>query len=129
MLDTNICIYIINQKPQTVLEKLKKHSAGDLYLSSIVVSELYFGVYNSQRVGQNLSALAEFLKPFSILEYGENEAKQYGKIRADLQKRGESIGSLDMLIAAHALAADMTLITNNTKEFERIRELRCENWV
>lgn len=129
MLDTNICIYIIKNKPQNVREKLKEFDIGDLVLSSITVSELYYGVYKSEHLEKNLLALEHFLKPFDILEYDIKASIAYGKIRADLEKRGQIIGGLDMMIAAHALSCNMILITNNTKEFQRVKELRLDNWV
>lgn len=129
MLDTNICIYIIKNKPQSVREKLKEFDIGDVVLSSITVSELYYGVYKSEHMEKNLLALEHFLKPFDILEYDIKASVAYGKIRADLEKRGQIIGGLDMMIAAHALFHNMTLVTNNTKEFQRVKELRLDNWV
>lgn len=129
MLDTNICIYIIKNKPQNVREKLKEFDIGDLVLSSITVSELYYGVYKSEHMEKNLLALEHFLKPFDILEYDIKASVAYGKIRADLEKKGQIIGGLDMMIAAHALSCNMTLVTNNTKEFQRVKELRLDNWV
>ncbi|MBE0490683.1 MAG: type II toxin-antitoxin system VapC family toxin [Sulfurospirillum sp.] len=129
MLDTNICIYIIKNKPQNAREKFKEFDVGDLVLSNITVSELYYGAYKSEHVAKNLLALEHFLKPFDILEYGIKASVAYGKIRADLEKRGQTIGGLDMMIAAHALCHNMTLVTNNTKEFQRIKELELDNWV
>ena len=102
MLDTNICIYIIKNKPQSVKEKLKSYNIGDLIISSITVSELYYGVYKSQYVQKNLLALEYFLRPFDIVEYGIEASVEYGKIRAKLEKEGQPIGGLDMLIASHA---------------------------
>lgn len=128
MLDTNICIYIIKNRPLHVKKRLSDYSVGDVTLSSVVVSELYFGAYKSEKVEQNLMALEEFLKPFDILEYGTSASKEYGKLRATLERSGTIIGGMDMLIAAHALASDMTLVTNNTKEFKRVEGLRLENW-
>jgi tRNA(fMet)-specific endonuclease VapC len=129
MLDTNICIYIIKNKPQSVKEKFMMYDVGDLSLSSITVSELYYGAYKSQYVEKNLLALEHFLKPFSILEYGTKASVEYGKIRASLEKSGKVIGGLDMMIAAHARSLDMTLVTNNTKEFKRVDNLVLDNWV
>jgi len=129
MLDTNICIYIIKNKPQNVREKFKEFDIGDLVLSSITVSELYYGVYKSEHVEKNLLALEHFLKPFDIFEYDIKASVAYGKIRADLEKRGQIIGGLDMMIAAHALSCNIILVTNNTKEFQRVKELRLDNWV
>lgn len=129
MLDTNICIYIIKNKPEHVREKLKCYNVGDLALSSITLSELYYGAYKSQYVEKNILALEHFLKPFDIVEYDLKASIEYGKIRANLEKSGQMIGGLDMLIAAHAKSLNMTLVTNNTKEFERIDGLVLDNWV
>lgn len=129
MLDTNICIYIIKNKPESVREKFKCYNIGDLVLSSITVSELYYGAYKSQYVEKNLLALEHFLKPFDIVEYDLKASIEYGKIRASLEKSGQIIGGLDMLIAAHAKSLNMTLVTNNKKEFERIDGLILDNWV
>ena len=129
MLDTNICIYIIKNKPQSVLDELKKCNVGDIILSSITVSELIYGAHKSQFVEKNLKAIEHFLIPFDVAEYDYKAALEYGKLRASLEKKGQPIGSLDMLIAAHALSLDMTLVTNNIKEFERVEGLKVENWV
>jgi tRNA(fMet)-specific endonuclease VapC len=129
MLDTNICIYIIKNRPEHIRNKLKEFDIGDIALSSVVVSELYYGVYKSEHVEKNLLALEYFLKPFNILEYDLKASIEYGKIRASLEKSGKVIGGLDMLIAAHAKSLDMTLVTNNTKEFTRVENLVIDNWV
>ncbi|WP_038533910.1 type II toxin-antitoxin system tRNA(fMet)-specific endonuclease VapC [Sulfurospirillum multivorans] len=129
MLDTNICIYIIKNKPQSVLDELKKCNVGDIILSSITVSELIYGAHKSQFVEKNLKAIEHFLIPFDVAEYDYKAALEYGKLRASLEKKGQPIGSLDMLIAAHAKSLDMVLVTNNMKEFERVEGLNVENWV
>ena len=129
MLDTNICIYIIKNKPQTVKERFKEFEIGELCISSITVSELMYGVYKSQHMEKNLKAITAFLMPFDIIDYDYNASIEYGRIRAYLEKKGQIIGGMDMQIAAHALASDMTLVTNNTKEFERVQGLKLENWV
>lgn len=129
MLDTNICIYIIKNKPQSVLDELKKCNVGDIILSSITVSELIYGAYKSQFVEKNLKAIEHFLIPFDVAEYDYKAALEYGKLRASLEKKGQPIGSLDMLIAAHAKSLDVALVTNNMKEFERVEGLEVENWV
>lgn len=128
MLDTNICIYIIKNRSQSVKERFKTYDIGDLALSSITVSELYFGAYKSMHVDKNLLALEHFLMPFDIVSYDANAAKIYGQIRASLEKSGQVIGGLDMQIAALALSLDMTLVTNNTREFQRVDNLKLDNW-
>lgn len=129
MLDTNICIYIIKNKPQSVREKFSTFEVGELCISSITVSELMYGAHKSQHTQRNLQAIEAFLLPFEIVEYDYNASKYYGMIRADLEAKGQVIGSLDMLIAGHAMALGTTLITNNMKEFKRVEGLALDNWV
>ena len=128
LLDTNICIYLINHKPQQVFERFRQYQLGQLAVSSITASELAFGVEKSGSE-RNKRALKKFLSPLEILPYDEQAVWHYAQLRHDLQSKGQTIGSLDMLIAAHALALDVVLVTNNTKEFERIERLKLENWV
>ena len=128
LLDTNICIYVINHKPQQVFERFRQYQLGELAVSSITASELAFGVEKSGSE-RNKQALKKFLSPLEILPYDEQAIWHYAQLRHDLQSKGQTIGSLDMLIAAHALALDVVLVTNNTKEFERIEKLKLENWV
>ena len=129
MLDTNICIYIIKNKPQSVRDKFQKFSIGELVISTITVSELMYGAYKSQFVEKNLKAIEGFLMPFDIVEYDFMASIEYGKIRAYLEKKGQVIGNMDMQIAGHALSLDLTLVTNNTKEFKRVLGLKLDNWV
>lgn len=129
MLDTNICIYIIKNKPQSVKKKFQEFHIGELCISSITVSELMYGVYKSQHVEKNLKAIEGFLMPFDIVDYNYTASIEYGKIRADLERKGKVIGNMDMQIAGHVLALDMVLVTNNMKEFERVEGLVLENWV
>ena len=128
LLDTNICIYVINHKPQQVFERFRQYQLGQLAVSSITASELAFGVEKSGSE-RNKQALKKFLSPLEILPYDEQAIWHYAQLRHDLQSKGQTIGSLDMLIAAHALALDVVLVTNNTKEFERIERLKLESWV
>ena len=129
MLDTNICIYIIKNKPLQVKEKFNQYSVGEICISSISVSELYYGVEKSNFKEKNLKALSLFLAPLNIVKYDEKAALEYGKIRATLEKKGTVIGSLDMLIAAHAKSMGIKLVTNNTKEFQRVDGVELENWI
>ena len=129
LIDTNICIYIMNHHPPGVLEKFKCVGVGEVGISSISVSELYYGACKSNKIKQNIKRLEEFLYPFEILSYDESASREYGKVRSHLEKNGQVIGPLDMLIAAHAISKKLTIITNNTKEFKRIRLLKVENWV
>ena len=129
MLDTNICIYIIKNKPQHVKQKFLAFNIGELCISSITVSELMYGAFKSQFVEKNLNAIEAFLLPFEIVDYDYMAAIAYGKIRAALEKQGKVIGNMDMQIAAHALALELTLVTNNTKEFKRVDGLILDNWI
>ncbi len=129
LLDTNICIYLIKRKPPEVLQRFLQLPPSSIFISSITTSELYYGAQKSQRVHTNLEALNQFLLSFRIVDYDESASFLYGELRADLEKRGQPIGSLDMMIAAHALSLDVPLVTNNTKEFERVKGLKLENWV
>lgn len=131
MLDTNICIYAIKQAPKEVLLKLKKElTDGDgLCISAITLAELKHGTEKSARPEKNEAALAELLAALTVLPFDDLAAAQYGKICAYLQKCGTPIGAMDMLIAAHAISEDMTLVTNNVREFERVPDLTIENWV
>lgn len=128
LLDTNICIYIINNKPPKVRKKLESHQVGDIYLSSITIAELYYGAYKSKRKEQNLLALEHFITPFEIVDFDYQSALCYGKIRAELEKKGCVIGGMDMLIASCAMSINATLVSNNTQEFRRISGLKLENW-
>jgi tRNA(fMet)-specific endonuclease VapC len=129
MLDTNTCIYIIKKKPPDVIERFIQTEISQIGISSITLSELSYGVSKSSKPEQNQIALAQFIAPLEILPYGDDAAQYYGTLRTHLEKQGTPIGSLDMLIAAHALSADCTLVTNNEKEFIRIPNLKIENWV
>lgn len=129
MLDTNICIYIIKRKPQVVIERFLRTEISQIGISSITLSELMYGVSKSSKPEQNQMALTQFMAPLEILPYGDDVAQYYGDIRVHLEKQGTPIGSLDMLIAAHALSAACTLITNNEKEFIRVPNLKIENWI
>lgn len=129
MLDTNICIYIIKQKPKSVIDKFKKMKNANICISSITYSELLYGAEKSSNIAKNLLALTMFLSNIEILSYDESASVDYGIIRAKLEKQGKIIGPLDMLIAAHAKSLNITLVSNNLKEFERVDGLKLENWV
>lgn len=128
LIDTNTCIFLKNKKPIHVLEKLSSVLNQDVYISSVTIAEMQFGVYNSQNIEKNRISLTEFLAPFQIIAFDDRDAEYFGKIRAELEQKGELIGPYDMLIAAQALARRLILVTNNTKEFRRISELVIEDW-
>jgi len=128
MLDTNICIYVIKEKPESVIRKFLKNNPEEMCISSITYAELLYGVEKSKAIQKNRIALSLFLSPIKILEFNDYAAQEYGQIRADLEQKGMPIGSMDMLIAGHAKAEDLILVTNNTKEFQRVAGLKLENW-
>ena len=129
MLDTNMCIYLIKRKPHQVLEKFQTLSAGDISLSTVTVAELQYGIAKSQRPQQNQTALDLFLAPLVIADFDSAAARQYGQIRAELEQMGTPIGAYDLLIAGHARSLNATLVTNNTREFARVSDLKMENWI
>lgn len=128
MLDTNICIYAMKKKPEKVLRRFREELDEGICISSITLADLEYGMKHSSDPVKNEQSLLCFLAPLSILPFGAAAASEYGEIRAYLQDRGTPIGPLDMLIAAHARAEGMTLVTNNVREFERVPELEIENW-
>jgi tRNA(fMet)-specific endonuclease VapC len=129
MLDTNMCIYIIKRHPENVLRKFTTLDVNDVCISSITLAELMYGVQKSHHQKKNEAALEEFTSPLEIIPFGEEAADQYGHIRAYLEKKGTPIGSLDMMIAAHAQCMGSILVTNNKKKFSRIPKLKIEDWV
>ena len=128
LLDTNICIHVINAKPPAVLERFRQHRMGEIGLSSVVAAELAYGVAKSCSA-RNRQALEMFLAPLIILPFDEAALWAYGELRAELERKGTPIGALDTMIAAHALSQQSTLVTNNTREFARVSGLALENWV
>ena len=128
LIDTNICIYIMNNRPVDVIKKFKQFNPGEIGISTITVSELQYGVAKSTYRNENQHRLDEFLAPLEILAYNEIAARTYGDIRFQLEKHGKPIEPLDLLIAAHALSQNLIIVTNNDKEFKRIKNLEVENW-
>jgi len=128
MLDTDICIYLINDRPASVRKRLAALKPGDAGVSSITVAELVYGVAKT-RSARNRAALEGFLLPLEIADFDLDAAMAYGEVRAGVEQKGTPIGPLDMEIAAHAIALDVILVTNNQREFSRVAGLRCENWV
>ena len=128
MLDTNICIYVINQRDQGMLERFEPFSAR-VCISSITYAELCFGVVNSGHVDHNTRELEAFRLDLEIVPFGEEAGMHYAEIRSALRRRGTPIGANDLLLAAHARSLDAMLVTNNRSEFDRVPELRVENWV
>lgn len=129
MLDTNICIYIIKHKPESVFRYLQKHDPSEICISSITYAELIYGVEKSKFVERNRVALTIMLANIDIIDFDSKAAESYGKIRSELEKKGNIIGQLDMMIAGHAKSLGYIVVTNNTKEFKRVSGIRIENWV
>ena len=128
LLDTNICIHVINAKPPAVLERFRKYRMGEIGLCSVVAAELAYGVAKSGSA-RNREALEMFLAPLIILPFDVAALWAYGDLRAELERKGTPIGALDTMIAAHALSHKSILVTNNSREFARVPGLALENWV
>jgi len=128
MLDTDTCITLIRQRSPRLLEKIVAFMPGELGLSVITVAELHYGAEHSLYREQNRAALAQFLLPFDIADFDHAAALTYGSVRANLESKGPPISSMDTLIAAHALALKVTLVTHNPSEFQRVPGLEVEDW-
>ena len=129
LLDTNICIYLIKKRPLAVLERFRQYSPKDVAISTITLFELQYGIEKSQYRERSEDALAKFLLPLNLINLDRSSAVEAAIIRAQLEKKGMPIGPYDLLIAGLARSLDMILVTNNTKEFERIDGLHMENWI
>jgi len=128
LIDTNICIYAINKKSAIVLERIKENSKKGIYLSSLTIAELEYGVENSTHIEKNRIALLKFISLFNILCFDDSDAIPYGKLKAKLKRAGNIIGPIDMLLAAQSLSKDLIFVTNNVDEFKRIEGLKIEDW-
>lgn len=128
MLDTNVCIYVIKAQSASVLERFASHPVGDIGMSVITLAELEYGVTKSRRPARNREALEGFVSPLEVAPFDRQATTAYGRLRTALEKKGQPIGSMDLLIAAHAISLDVRLITHNVKEFGRIPGLRIEDW-
>mgnify|MGYP001390827740 CR=1 FL=1 len=129
MLDTNTCIHLIKHHPVSLQEKLSVVQVGEVAISSIVSAELWYGVAFSQKKKENEAALKDFLQYVEVVDWPQEAAPLYGQIHAELRKKGRQIGAMDLLIATHALFLEKILVTDNQKEFERVRGLKVENWI
>ena len=129
MLDTDTCSYIIRERPASVLERFRQLTMEQLCISVVTYAELLYGVERSSSKRINRPIVDDFVRHLDVIAWDEAAAEQYGKIRADLEARGEPIGAMDMMIAAHAKSIKAVLITNNQKHFARIKRLMIENWV
>ena len=129
MLDTNICIYAIKHKPEKLFQELQKQEPSEIFISSVTYAELVHGVEKSTAVEKNRLALSLMLANIEIMDFDVDATNYYGKIRADLEKKGTPIGPLDMMIADHAQSLAYTLVTNNVREFSRVEGLKIKNWI
>jgi tRNA(fMet)-specific endonuclease VapC len=128
MLDTNICIDVIKERPRLVLERFASHTVGDIGISVMTLAELEYGVSTSSRPTKNREALDQFISPLEVAPFDRHATTVYGRLRAALEKKGQAIGSMDLLIAAHAVSLDVRLITHNVREFGRVPGLKIEDW-
>ncbi|MDN3690495.1 type II toxin-antitoxin system tRNA(fMet)-specific endonuclease VapC [Cyclobacterium jeungdonense] len=128
LLDTNICIYLIKNRPEIVLKKFRSYPISMFRVSAVTITELYYGVAKSKRKKTNEDALIQFLAPFEFVSFTDADAIAYGEIRAELERIGQVIGAYDLQIAAQAISRKITLVTNNIREFQRLPGLVCENW-
>ncbi len=129
LLDSNICIYIINQNPRSVVEKIKLYKPNQIKLSSISIGELEYGVSKSSNRERNRNAILDFSSCFDIVDFNDEDAEIFGIIRSNLERKGQIIGPYDMQIASQAISRNLVLVTNNVMEFSRIPNLKLENWV
>jgi tRNA(fMet)-specific endonuclease VapC len=129
LLDTNICIYIVNKNPVEIIKRLEKYQPSKIKISSITVAEMKYGTSKSKYRKKNREALRGFLSPFGIINFDSMDAEIYGIIRAELERNGTIIGPYDMQLAAQALRADYVFVTNNVREFKKVKKLRIENWL
>jgi len=129
LLDTDICIYLIKQHPPEVLARFQQIQLKQLHISTVTIFELHYGIEKNNSHQRNLTALENFIAPLTVVDFTADAAKKAALIRHQLQQQGKPIAAYDILIAAIALALNMTLLSNNTREFERVKGLKLENWV
>ena len=129
LLDTNTCIYFLNRASDRIIAQFKKFSPSVIKLSSITVAELFFGAEKSKAKKKNWEIVESFVSTFEIIPFDGESSRIYAKIRASLEEAGTPIGPMDLLIASISLANDFVLVTNNIKEFKRIKKIRLESWL
>lgn len=128
LLDTNICIFAIKKRPEGILGKIQKNLDHGIFVSSLTIAELEIGVENSQRPEENRLALVEFLSIFDYLNFDDEDAIAYGKLKVHLRLSGTIIGPIDLLLASQALSKGLIMVTNNIKEFSRVPVLKVKDW-
>jgi tRNA(fMet)-specific endonuclease VapC len=129
LLDTNICVYIAKRRPAKTMARFEQLQPGDVGMSVVTLLELTYGALKSQQVAENLARLEQLERVIPAQPLDAKVARDYGRIRADLERKGAPIGAYDLLIAAHAMSLGVTLVTNNLREFKRVPGLKVENWV
>jgi tRNA(fMet)-specific endonuclease VapC len=129
LLDTNVCIYTIKGKYPYLADKIKSFSPENIKISAITVSELMYGCCKSNFPNKNIDAVKKFISPFEVINFDYHDAAVFGNIRAELEIKGQVIGPYDMQLAAQTISRDYIIVTNNTREFERISNLKIENWI
>ena len=129
LLDTNTCIYFLNKASDRIIEQLRKFSPADVRLSSITVAELFYGAEKSRAKKNNWAVVEKFVSTFEVVAFDRDSCREYARVRALLETSGTPIGPMELLIAAISLANDFILVTNNTKEFSRVKKLKLENWL
>jgi tRNA(fMet)-specific endonuclease VapC len=128
MLDTNICIYVIKNRPEGLRERFNRLS-DQLCISAVTLAEIIYGAEKSARPIENLAVVDQFAARLDVLPFGERAATHYGQIRADLERAGHPVGLHDMMIGGHARSEGLILVSNDLREFQRIEGLRVDNWV
>jgi tRNA(fMet)-specific endonuclease VapC len=128
LLDTNICIFAINQRSEYVIRAIRENLKAGIYISTLTLAELEFGVENSRDINRNRIALLKFVSIFNILNFDDADAIAYGKLKSELRKKGQLIGPIDMLLSAQAISKALIFVTNNTSEFSRVSSLMIEDW-
>ena len=128
LLDTNAVMSLLGQKSEALIDRVLACSEGEIGIPAMVSHELYLGAYKSQKVSFNLETIRLFLRDFVVLPFDQEDSRQAGEVRAELRKSGSPIGPYDVLIAGQARARGLTLISNSVREFERVADLRLEDW-
>jgi tRNA(fMet)-specific endonuclease VapC len=128
LLDTDICIYLIREQPETLIKQFDRYAVGDVGISTITLAELEYGISKSSKPARNKEALDQFTTPLVVADFDRPATAAYGKLRAALEKRGHMIGGMDLLIAAHAVSLSVPIVTHNVREFRSVPGLRVETW-
>jgi tRNA(fMet)-specific endonuclease VapC len=128
LLDTDICIYLIREQPETLIKQFDRYAVGDVGISTITLAELEYGISKSSKPARNKEALDQFTTPLVVADFDRPATAAYGKLRAALEKRRHMIGGMDLLIAAHAVSLSVPIVTHNVREFRSVPGLRVETW-